>query len=136
LDSQSNLAHLVATSAASVATKNVLPDQLHGEEKKLWGDGAYQGQSHTIREAAPQAQDMTHHRTRFKNYVDELQRRKNATNSKVSTKLEDVFRVLKRQFDFDRVGYRSLAKNHNRLCACFAMVNLYNHRKRLLAQRA
>ncbi len=45
-------------------------------------------------------------------------------------------RVLKRQFGFDRVRYRGLAKNHNRLCACFALVNLYNHRKRPLVQRA
>ena len=46
------------------------------------------------------------------------------------------YRVLKRRFGFDWVRYRGLAKNHNRLCACFALVNLYNHRKRLLVQRA
>jgi hypothetical protein len=26
---------------------------------------------------------------------------------------------------------RRIAKNHNRLCVCFALVNLYRHRKRL-----
>jgi hypothetical protein len=26
---------------------------------------------------------------------------------------------------------RRLRKNHNRLCACFALVNLYQHRQRL-----
>jgi IS5 family transposase len=136
VDSKSKLVHSVATSAASVADKHMLPDLLHGEERKVWGDGAYQGQSQAIREAAPQAQDMTHRRTKFKNYVDELQRRKNTTKSRVRAKVEHVFRVLKRQFGFDRVRYRGLAKNHNRLCACFALVNLYNHRKRLLVQRA
>jgi IS5 family transposase len=30
------------------------------------------------------------------------------------------------------VRYRGLAKNHNRLCACFALVNLYLHRERLV----
>jgi hypothetical protein len=32
---------------------------------------------------------------------------------------------------FDKVRYRGLRKNHNRLCACFALVNLYQHRQRL-----
>jgi IS5 family transposase len=136
VDSKSKLVHSVVTSAASVADKHMLSDLLHGEEKKVWGDGAYQGQSQAICEAAPQAQDMTHRRTKFKNYVDELQKKKNTTKSRVRAKVEHVFRVLKRQFGFDRVRYHGLAKNHHRLCACFALVNLYNHRKRLLVQRA
>jgi IS5 family transposase len=136
VDSKSKLVHSVVTSAASVADCHMLGDLLHGEERKVWGDAAYQGQNQTIREAAPQAQDMTHRRTKFKNYVDELQRRKNRTKSKVRAKVEHVFRVLKRQFGFDRVRYRGIGKNHHRLCACFALVNLYQHRKRLLVQRA
>ena len=136
VDAKEGHVHSLVTSAASVADCHMLPDLLHGEEKKVWGDAAYQGQSQTIREAAPRAQDMTHRRTKFKNYVDELQKKKNTTKSRVRARVEHVFRVLKRQFGFDRVRYRGLAKYHNRLCACFALVNLYNHRKRLLVQRA
>jgi IS5 family transposase len=48
--------------------------------------------------------------------------------------------VLKRSprriFGFDKVRYRGIAKNHNQMCANFALVNLYLHRKRLLVQRA
>ncbi len=29
------------------------------------------------------------------------------------------------------VRYPGLAKNHHRLCTCFALTNLYLHRKRL-----
>ncbi len=32
-----------ARRAASVADKHMLPDLLHGEERKVWGDGGYQG---------------------------------------------------------------------------------------------
>jgi IS5 family transposase len=46
-------------------------------------------------------------------------------------RLEHPFHILKRVFGFDKVRYRSLAKNHHRLCANFALVNLYLHRKRL-----
>src|SRR5271167_3832250 len=43
---------------------------LHGEERKVWGDGGYQGQTEAIKEGAPHAQDMTCRRTKYKNYVD------------------------------------------------------------------
>ena len=36
----------------------MLPDLLHGKEKKVWGDAGYQGQTEAIHEAAPYAQDM------------------------------------------------------------------------------
>lgn len=51
--------HSVCTSAASVSDVHLLPDLLHGEEKKVWGDGGYQGQTETIRAVAPETQDMT-----------------------------------------------------------------------------
>jgi IS5 family transposase len=131
VDSKQGVVHSLCTSAASVADKHMLPDLLHGEERKVWGDGGYQGQTEAIREAAPHAQDMTCRRTKFKNYVDEVAKRKNTTKSRVRAKVEHVFRILKRVFGFDKVRYRGIAKNHHRLCACFALVNLYLHRKRL-----
>jgi IS5 family transposase len=131
VDAKQGTVHTVVTTAANVSDCRVLPDLLHGEERKVWGDGGYQGQSQAIKEAAPQAQDMTCKRTRYKNRVDELQRAKNRSKSSVRAKVEHPFRILKRIFGFDKVRYRGLAKNHHRLCACFALGNLYLHRKRL-----
>ena len=131
VDSKEGHVHSMCTSAASVSDVHMLPDLLHGEERKVWGDGGYQGQTEAIREVAPKAQDMTCKRAKFKDYVDELQKKKNTTKSKVRAKVEHVFRILKRVFGFDKVRYRGIAKNHNRLCANFALVNLYLHRKRL-----
>jgi IS5 family transposase len=81
--------------------------------------------------AAAHARDMTCRRTKYKNYVDEEAKRKNTTKSSVRAKVEHVFRILKRVFGFEKARYRGIAKNHNRLCANFALVNLYLHRKRL-----
>ena len=131
VDSKEGHVHSVATTAASVADKHMLPDLLHGEERKVWGDGGYQGQTEAIKQAAPRAQDMTCKRTKFKNYVDEEAKRKNTTKSSVRAKVEHVFRILKRVFGFDKVRYRGIAKNHHRLCANFALVNLYLRRERL-----
>ena len=132
VDSKQGVVHSVCTSAASVADMHMLPDLLHGEERKVWGDAAYQGQGDAIRQAAPHAQDMTSRRTQFKNYVDEEAKRKNTTKARVRAKVEHPFRILKRIFGFTKVRYRGLRKNHQWLCAAFALVNLYQHRKRLL----
>jgi IS5 family transposase len=131
VDAKEGTVHSVATTAASVSDSHMLPELLHGEERKVWGDGGYQGQTAAIQKAAPKAQDMTCKRTKFKNYVDELQKRKNTSKSRVRAKVEHAFRILKRIFGFEKTRYRGIAKNHHRLCASFALVNLYMHRKRL-----
>ena len=131
VDAKQGTVHTLVTTSANVADSTVLPELLHGEERKVWGDGGYQGQTEAIQQAAPKAQDMTCRRTRFKNYVDELQKKKNRNKSSVRAKVEHPFRILKRVFGFDKVRYRGLAKNHHRLCANFALVNLYLHRKHL-----
>ena len=131
VDSKETVVHSVCTSAASVADVHLLPDLLHGEERKVWGDAAYQGQGGAIRQAAPQAQDMTSRRTKYKNDVDEAAKRKNTTKARVRAKVEHPFRILKRIFGFTKVRYRGIKKNHQWLCAAFALVNLYQHRRRL-----
>jgi IS5 family transposase len=136
VDSKSGIVHSVCTSAASVADKHMLPDLLHGAEKKVWGDAGYQGQTEAIHAAAPGAQDMTSRRTKFKNYVDEEAKCKNTTKARVRSKVEWCFRILKRVFGFTKVRYRGLRKNHEWLCAAFALVNLYQNRNRLAPQRA
>jgi transposase, IS5 family len=136
VDSKQGIVHSVCSSAASVADKHMLADLLHGEERKVWGDGAYQGQGETIRQAAARAQDMTSRRVRYKNFIDEIQKAKNRVKARVRAKVEHPFRILKRIFGFEKVRYRGLKKNHHRLCANFALVNLYLHRKRLVVARA
>jgi IS5 family transposase len=136
VDSREGVVHSVCTSAASVSDVHMLPDLLHGEERKVWGDGAYQRQGEVIRGAAPHAQDMTCRRTKYKDYVDEEARRKNTTKSRVRSRVEHVFHVLKRVFGFEKTRYRGIGKYHNRLCTGFALVNLYRHRKRLATLEA
>ena len=131
VDSRQGIVHSVCTTAASVADKHMLPDLLHGAERKVWGAGGYQGLSETIRQAAPHAQDMTSRRTRYKEYVDQLQRAKNRVKARVRAKVEHPFRIVKRVFGFEKTRYRGLRKNHQRLCVNFALANLYLHRRRL-----
>jgi len=132
VDSKTKLIHTALVTPAHVADATVLPELLHGEETRVWGDQAYRGQTEVIRECAPQAQDCTHRRYRFKYYTDEVEREKNRVKSTVRSKVEHVFGVLKLKFGFVKVRYRGLAKNANRLFATCALLNLYLVRKKLL----
>jgi len=136
VDSKECVVHSVCTSAASVHDKHMLPGLLHGDEKKVWGDAGYQGQTEAIHEAAPKAQDMTNRRVKTKQGVDEVEKRKNRTKSRVRAKVEWPFRILKRVFGYTKVRYRGIVKNHHWHLAAFALVNLYQHRKRLIPQLA
>src|SRR5665213_648378 len=92
VDSKEGIVHSVCTSAASVSDVHMLPDLLHGAEKKVWGDAGYQGQTEAIHAAAPAAQDMTSRRAKHKGGVDEVERRKNRTKARVRSKVEWPFR--------------------------------------------
>jgi IS5 family transposase len=130
-DSKEGIVHSVCSTAASVSDVHMLPELLHGDEKKVWGDAGYQGQTEAIHEAAPHAQDMTSRRVKTKAGVDEVEKGKNRTKARVRAKVEWPFRVLKRVFGFTKVRYRGLKKNHEWLLAGFALANVYQNRKRL-----
>jgi IS5 family transposase len=72
----------------------------------------------------------------YKDRIDEVEREKNRTTSKVRSKVEHVFAVLKLKFGFVKVRYRGLDKNAKRLFVTCALVNLFLVRKRLLCATA
>ena len=55
---------------------------------------------------------MTNRRVKTKQGVDEEEKRKNRTKSRVRAKVEWPFRILKRVFGYTKVRYRGIKKNH------------------------
>src|SRR6202047_4725236 len=131
VDSKTKIIHTAVATAANVADSAVLPDLLHGEETRVWGDQAYRGQTEVIQECAPLAQDHTHRRYRYKNGIDQQERAKNRTKSSVRSKVEHVFQVMKLKFGFVKVRYRGLKKNAHQLFVICGLVNLFLSRKKL-----
>lgn len=132
VDSKHKIIHSAVVTPANVADSAVLGELLHGEETRVWGDGAYQGQTEVIHQHAPRARDCTQRRCRYKDRVDQVEREKNRAKSRVRSKVEHVFGVMKLKFGFTKVRYRGLKKNANRLFATCALVNLFLVRKKLL----
>ncbi len=131
VDSRSKVIHAVVATAANVADTTVLPDLLHGEETRVWGDQAYRGPRAVIREHAPNARDFTNRRYRHRGVVNEAEKARNRTKSKVRAKVEHCFGVIKRVFGFVKVRYRGLDKNANRPFVTCALSNLFIVRHRL-----
>ena len=134
VDSQSGLAHSAVVTAANVHDKHPLPDLLHGNEQRVYGDSAYASQKGLIASKAPNAKDFTNQRTRYAGIVDEAVRAKNRNKSKIRSRVEHVFGVVKRLWGFGKVRYRGLQKNATRAFTALALANIYLGRQRLSAQ--
>jgi transposase, IS5 family len=132
VDSKTKVIHAVVATAANVHDATILPDLLHGEETRVWGDQAYKGQTAVLREHAPNARDFTNRRYRYRGVINEVEKARNRTKSRVRAKVEHCFGVIKGVFGFTKVRYRGLEKNAHRLFVTCALANLFIVRKRLL----
>ena len=134
VDSQSGMAHSAVVTAANVHDKHPLPDLLHGNEQRVYGDSAYASQKDLIASKSPNAKDFTNQRTRHAGIIDEAVRAKNRNKSKIRSRVEHVFGVVKRLWGFGKVRYRGLQKNATRAFTALALANIYLGRQRLMAQ--
>jgi IS5 family transposase len=125
VDSQSGLAHSAVVTAANVHDKHPLPALLHGQEELLYGDSAYASQQELIRSKAPKAADLTNRRVRKGSATEELERLLNRAKSRVRSRVEHVFGVVKRLWGFDKVRYRGLTKNATRSFVALGLANIY-----------
>ena len=133
VDSRTKVIHSVAATAANVHDSQVLPELLHGQETRVWGDAAYSGQCDVIQQHAPDAKSFIQAKAHRHRPLSEEDRAKNRTKSKVRAKVEHAFLVIKRIFGWAKVRYRGLAKNTNWLFISCGLANLYLMRRRLLA---
>lgn len=131
VDSRTGLVHSAAVTAANVHDKHLIGDLLHGDERRVYGDSAYASQKALIREHAPHAKDFTNQRVRKRGEVDEAERARNRSKSKIRARVEHVFAVVKRLWGFSKVRYRGLDKNANRSFVVLGLANLYLARAHL-----
>lgn len=115
--------------AANLHDKHPLPDLLHGNEQRAYGDSAYASQKAQIESKAPRAKDFTNQRVRKGGEIDDAERSKNRTKSKVRARVEHVFAVVKRLWGFTKVRYRGLAKNATRSFVALGLANIYLARR-------
>ncbi len=132
-DANSGSVHTVSVTPANASDISQLPALLREDDRAVFGDAAYvdKGFKQAARKAgvywgvALKAQPKRH--------LGSGQRRRNRKMSSIRSRVEHVFRVMKRQFGYTRVRYRGLAKNATQVFALIGLTNLYRARRRLLA---
>jgi IS5 family transposase len=129
VDKDTGLAHSAVVTAANVHDKHPLPDLLHGQEQEVYGDSAYASQQALIASKAPNARDATNRRVREGGPGEEIARLVNRSKSRVRSRVEHVFAVVKRLWGFSKVRYRGLAKNATRAFVCLGLANIYLARR-------
>ncbi len=132
VDSKTKLIHSVVATSANVHDKHAIPQLLHGNEHRVYGDSAYSSQKELIAQTAPKARDFTNQKGFRHKGLTEREREKNSRKSSVRAKVEHAFLIIKRIFGFAKVSYRGLMKNGNRLFVVAALANLFMARHHLL----
>lgn len=140
VDVESGLVHTVTTTPANVSDVAEASKLLHGREKSVHGDAGYTGADKREELETCKAQfHIAAKRGKIKALPeDEL---KEATKeleyikAAIRAKVEHPFRVLKRQFGYQKVRFKGLAKNTAQIVTLFALTNLWLVRKKLLAMR-
>ena len=137
VDMESGLVHTVTTTAANVADINEIANLLHGEEKTVYADAGYTG---APKREGMSERDLTWYiagkrgvikampEGELKDAIKHTEHMKAAVRSRV----EHPFRVIKRQFGYQKVRFKGLAKNTAQILTLFALSNLWMARQRLL----
>ena len=132
VDSRPNVSHSVVATAATVPDRPVLPQLLHGQEPRIWGEAAYRGHRDVIQPHAPDATSFIHATAHRHRPLSEEARAKNRTNSTVRANVEHAFLVIKRIFGWANVRYRGREKTTNGLFVTCGLAHLSVARRRVL----
>jgi IS5 family transposase len=124
VDSRSGLTHSASVTPANVHDSQELPNLLHGNETRLYGDSAYIGQKDVLKEIAPKAKDFTNKRAVRNCPLTDTDKETNRRKSQVRAKVEHPYRPLKSIYGFAKARYRGLVKNANRAFALLALINI------------
>lgn len=134
VDDALGLIHSVSTTAANAHDITQADQLLHGEEQRVWGDAGYRGI-----EKRPEHQDRAVDwliamgpGKRRQLPEDGIEAQMETLKAQVRAKVEHPFRYIKRVFGYDKVRYRGLEKNGDRLHMLAAFTNLMVGKKYLL----
>jgi IS5 family transposase len=134
-DAESGLVHTMVCTSANIDDVTVAHALLRGQETDLYADAGYQGleergETGTVRchvAMRPSKRRKLDKTDCLEAIYDQIERLK----ASIRAKVEHPFRVLKRQFGYQKARYRGLAKNTAQVMTQFALVHLWMARKAL-----
>ncbi len=132
VDTQTGVVHSITGTAAKRHDSTQLDQLLHGEEKAVYGDKAYSSDAHNLLSNTPETGPIWCMPFKGKE-LPEWKKQLNHEMTRIRAIVEHPFRILKQQFGYSKVRYRGLKKNTDAITTKFALVNLYQMRRPLMA---
>lgn len=133
VDDQSGLVHTVVCTTAKSSDMSQFENLLHGDEARISADRGYDYPQIHAHLEENLIEDWVARKAKPGKSLDAWTRNLNHAIAQLRAVGEHPFRILKRQFGYTKVRYRGLAKNTAQLVTLFALGNLYQVRRALLA---
>lgn len=129
-DVESGLIHTVEGSTAKTTDIEMLFDLLHGEEKAVFGDKGYSSKKDKYFARDANVYWGILDRPGYKRKLSSKQKLRNKKHSKVRSKVEHPFQVIKHLWGYTKVRYKGLKKNCTQFLTLVTLYNLYKVRKK------
>ena len=136
VDDESGLVHTVVGTTAKISDMSQFTQLLHGEEERVSADRGYDYPQIHRHLQENLIEDWVALKGKPGKGLSDWARGLNHAIAQVRAIGEHPFRILKRQFGYTQVRYRGLAKNTAQLFILFALGNLFQVRRALLASVA
>lgn len=133
VDDQSGLVHTVVGTTAKTSDMSQFANLLHGDEVRISADRGYDYPQIHAQLEANLIEDWVARKAKPGKSLDAWTQNLNRAIAGLRAIGEHPFRILKRQFGYTKVRYRGLEKNTAQLVTLFALGNLYQVRRALLA---
>lgn len=134
VDESLGLIHSMEVTAANHHDITVADKLLHGDEKRAWGDTGYTGiekrEAHLSRDIHWQIAAKPSKRAQMPKSRSKAKHEK--IKASVSANVEHPFLTIKKQFGYEKVRYRGLYKNAQRLYVLSGFANLLKVKSALL----
>ena len=126
VDSETGIVHSMTTTAANAHDITEAHNLLHGRETVVWGDAGYQGVGKREENLGLEVEWQVAMRPGKRRKLEPGSAAALAEKAKASVraKVEHPFLKLKRLFGYEKVRYRGLMKNTQRLALLFGLGNL------------
>ncbi len=133
VDETLGVIHSMETTAANAHDITQTERLLHGKEVTCYGDAGYLGVEKREELKDKEIKWEIAERPGRRKAMNAEERFLEKTKASIRAKVEHSFRTIKRQFGYDKVRYRGLEKNANRLAVLSAFTNLLTCQKMLSA---
>ncbi len=133
VDETFGVIHSMETTAANAHDISQTEQLLHGEESTCYGDAGYLGVEKRDEHKNKEIEWEIAARLGKRKTMNSIELSLEKAKASVRAKVEHPIRIIKRQFGYDKVRYRGLDKNTNRLATLSAFTNLIICKKMLPA---